>query len=306
MRWKILISASLISAVASAQVKSAHPVLVVTPAPINACELTCSCKPVPGEVNRCSGYWTLKQVPIGKIVQVVNPDPAACVKAVDDNVSTLSAYYGRAPEASLPTKELATKATTFTLPAPAPLAFSHLLDAATAVAPEDPLEKRIGAQTARVKALTDDARSYATLKERLTQWQLATAAANRLASRTQGAEKALSLATPWPKLKEFAPDVWKLEICAHSKPAEVKALDDRIQNQSDIAWYFAFMDDWLVLQGAFDSNSGKDTTGTSRFESIARPFFGSIHIAVRRAPRWPKLPALGPSSSVSFTDQPMP
>lgn len=241
---------------------------------LKLCEIDCTCTAQPGEVDICNGYWTfIKQGPGGNIVRVVNPDPNACTTAVNKNVAALATHFGNSPEFSLPTKEMATKASTFAPPAQAALPYSRLLDAAAAVVLSDPLDAQIAAQTARVLALTEDARSYLTVAGSMSQWQSASTASKRLIARVEGAEKALSLAKPWPKLREFAPKVWKLRICAYSKPAEVAALASRILNEGDLAWNFAFLDDWILLQSAFDTSSGAPNTGTPSFESIVRPFF---------------------------------
>jgi len=115
----------------------------------------------------------------------------------------------------------------------------------------------------------------------VSQWQSASAAAKRLIARVKGAEKALSLAKPWPKLREFAPKVWDLSICTIHKPTEVATLGSRILDEGDIAWSFAFMNDWIVLQAPFDSISGAVSIGTSRFESISNPFFSEPDARVK-------------------------
>ncbi|MEO3714118.1 hypothetical protein [Roseateles flavus] len=241
---------------------------------LDLCEINCTCSPKPGEVDKCSVYWTFKSGPGGSIVRVVNPDPNACTTAVNANVTALTTHFGKGPEVSLPTKEMATQASTFAPPSQSSLPYSRLLDTAAPVVLNDPLDVQISAETVRVLALTEDARSYGAVGGAVSQWQSASAASKRIIAKVEGAEKSLSLAKPWPELREFAPMVWDLRICTHSKPAEVADLASRIANKDDLAWNFAFLDDWIVLQSAFNATSGAPAgTGTSSFETILRPFF---------------------------------
>jgi hypothetical protein len=279
MKRQIVMVIWLISTASTAY---ANPPMIFPSEKLDACEVNCTCKAFPGQVDRCARYWTfIQQRPAGTVKRVVNPDPAACATAVDDNISGLAKHFGEIPEISLPTKEMATKAATLTHPPQAPLAYSRQLEAAASVSPNDPLDMQIVVQTSRVRVLTDDARSYTTVGGTVSKWQSAGAAAKRLAARTEGAEEVLSLARPWPTLREFAPRVWRLSICSHGRPAEVASLDARMLDESDIAWNFAFWDDWVVLRDAFDPDSAATDFEPPRFESISNPFFAEPQARVK-------------------------
>lgn len=248
---------------------------------LKPCELSCSCKPAPGEVDKCSMYWAFKSNNNGNIIREVNPDTGACVAAGKNNVNILSVYFGKSPQISLPTKEMATLAGTLVPPPKGPLPYTRKLDTAATVVFDDPLDKQITLQTLRVLALADDERSFAIVGGDVSQWQSAKVAAQRLRERVEGAEKSLSLAKPWPKLQDFAPLVWNLAICQHNNPAEVSALDVRIADKDDIAWNFAFARDWVDLQAPFDLKTSAKAKGLSNFDTIVLPFFAESEIVVK-------------------------
>lgn len=240
---------------------------------IKACELTCSCPSVSGKVNRCSMYWRIKRTNNGNITREVNKDPGACSAAVESNLSSLSKHFGRSPEVSLPTKDMTSRLAALVIPPKQPLPYSRKLDAAVAVTAGDPLDRQLTLQTVRAQSLTEDARSFAVVNRTVTRWDTAKAAAHRLSVRMDLAEVALSLATPWPKLREFAPQAWNLAICQHSKPTEVAALANRIATKGDIAWTFAFAADYAELQAPFEAKVAIPGAAAPSFEMNASPFF---------------------------------
>lgn len=258
---------------ASAQTSPIAPIpkTLLNGSGIKACELTCSCAAVPGQVNRCSMYWTFKPKNNGTIVREVNQDPGACAAAVEANISWLAKHYGRTPEISLPTEAMASRLAQLEVPQAQPLPYSRKLDSLSAVVVDDPLDRQIALQTSRAQALTEDARSFEVVGDLVDRWQMAGRAAKRLVERVEAAEKSLSLATPWPRLREFAPHAWSLAICKSRKPADVAALAARIATRGDIAWTFAFADDWAQVQAPFDSMG--ETPAPMSFDMIAAPFF---------------------------------
>lgn len=249
---------------------------------LQACELICSCPAVPGQVNKCVHYWTIKLNNYGNVTREVNKDPAACSAAVASNSSSLFKHFGLAPEVSLPTKEMAEKATGLSPPAEASLPFSRKLDSAPAVAPGDGLDQQISSEVARILALTEDVSSYNSVNASIGPWGTATAAGKRLVARMDSVDKSLLLSKPWPTVQEFAPKIWDLQICNHSKASEVAELGKRIESGNDTAWGFAFWSDWVMLQEAFSPTSkpvfGPPTPG---FESLGAPFFVESDAVVR-------------------------
>lgn len=238
------------------------------------CEVGCTCVAKPGQVDRCARYRTLKKVNPGDLVVVENDDPAACSQSVEDNLVSLSEYYGNRAEIGLPTQDMANKVNSLSVPKLDSLSYSRLLDASQAMDASKALDTRIEIAINRISALTGDARAFANVAAVTASWESASVASQRLIRRAIGAGMALSLARPWPTIGEFAPKVWRIRVCERLKPDVVAQLDKRIQSEgSDDAWNFAFYEDLVALLKPFNVDQLPPDSKNAAFESIASPFF---------------------------------
>jgi len=233
-----------------------------------------SCKAQPGTVDQCTRYWTFKNTNAG-VKQIENTDPNACHAAVEDNLKALGKFYGARPEIGLPTKEMADVVGTLKVPDPGPLPDSRKLDTAPKTNGSMKLDAQIGVERDRISALAEDAQVYAGAAATTVAWEAAALASQRLVQRALGAEKALSLASPWPNLAEFAPKTWGMRVCDRTKKPLMEQLEKRMRTETDIAWSFAFFDDWLSFRKPFLSSPGTPTADNmkSAFDELARPFF---------------------------------
>jgi hypothetical protein len=260
---------ALLAASASAQLP-AEPNAVSTHL---QCLAICSCKVQPGTPDPCKRYWTFKNTITGPI-RVENSGPKVCGDAVEDNLIDLERFYGKRPEISLPTREMANAVASFNALAPGPLPVGRELDSAPKIEPSQPLAVRISVQGERVAALAKDANVHSAVDTTTATWEAASSASQRLVRRSMGAERFLSLAKPWPSLTEFAPKVWDMQVCNRTQKVLSNQLEKRLQVETDIAWSFAFHDDWVVFRKPFFSTSAIPIADDkdSAFVALGRPF----------------------------------
>jgi hypothetical protein len=250
---------------------SSLPVFNPPPNQVANCQLlVCGCKPKPGEVDPCSRNFDFRNTNTGPI-RFENQAPMACGQSVEDNLSSLSKYYGSRPEIGLPTQEMVNIVDSLVVPVAGPLIDSRLLEASEATDVSKPLDKRIRIAIQRISALIGDARAFADITMRNNVWKSATVSADRLTKRAEGASKMLSLERSWPSINEFAPKVWGLLVCERVQPTTVKQLGQRLLDDKDDAWNFALYEDWVEFLEPF--RALQQLPVDARSQAIARPFF---------------------------------
>ena len=260
------------------------PLMMTFPDDISRnCKISChKCQPEPGEVNICSQFYTFKVVNPGNLTRIENTSELACGKAVEENLTALTAHYGARPEISLPTQDMAKLAEALAVPAAGPLPFGRMLEKAQATDSSLPLESRIRIATSRIMALTGDAGVFADVAKTTGEWETASNAALILIKKASDAGIALALARPWPTMREFMPEVWGLYVCKRNNPAVVARLVQRLADEKDDAWSFAFYEEWVRFQKPFGTASTltNDASGPV-FASIASPFFAQAADTVK-------------------------
>jgi hypothetical protein len=269
-RYACPVVAVLFMSAATAQPLLPRP-LPVLPEP---CRLMCVCSGPPGQVDECVDQYAPPKSLEDFRRRVLNNDPGACGSSIEKNRTALAGYYAKSPEISLPTKEMAALVAALPIPAAAPLPALPLQEASLKDDTARELRQRIEVATQRIGILTTQVQAFSQVAKTTGAWRLAALAGERLARRTEGAANSLSLARSWPTIAEFGPMIWKTGVCERLATTTIAALGRRLQDDTDIAWQFAFYDDLVALFTPFGASLiASATPDESAFAALARPFF---------------------------------
>ncbi|MQP68547.1 hypothetical protein GE253_24830 [Niveispirillum sp. SYP-B3756] len=243
------------------------------------CSITSCCKATVGAVDSCAYYWTFKKTNPGDIARVVNTDPRACTLAVTSNLDRLAKELRSAFEISVPTDALGQALSALRVPEDRAL-FAAGLELTT-ITDNQEIVPAIEATIVRYLQFRKDWLEYLQVSATTARWAGAGRAAEELSAIADGLIVHLSTGGSWPKLREFAPSVWKLMICAHNHPNQIASLEQRLAGGStDSARHFAFLDKLDTLMAPF---AVKPTSVA--LERIASPFFTEPLAEVTRRKR---------------------